>query len=159
MAILLIVIGFILIILGLAGAVVPGLPGPPLSYFGLVMLELAADGRIFTNNFFIALAVIIAVVTVVENILPVAAAKAYGASRPGIWGAIVGLILGLFFFPPFGLIIGSFIGALAGEALAGKKGPAAVRAGLATLVGNAAAAILKLVLSAVIAYYFISRLI
>ena len=159
MATIFIIIGFILIVLGLVGAIAPGLPGPPLSFFGLVMLELARDGRIFSNRFFIILAAIIIFVTVVENLLPIFAARVYGASKKGIYGAVIGMIAGFLFFPPFGLILGSLIGAVVGEILAGKKESAAWRSGLATLAGNVVSTVLKFTLSAVIAYYFFSRLI
>ena len=153
-----IIIGIVLVLAGLVGSIAPGLPGPPLSYLGLIMLELAQDERLFSTSFLITLAIITLVVTIAENILPVLGAKVYKASKQGIWGAIIGLIIGTFFFPPLGLIFGVFIGAVAGEILAGKKHGQALKAGLATFLGNILAMVIKLALSILIAFYFFQGL-
>jgi uncharacterized protein YqgC (DUF456 family) len=149
-----IVIGPILIIAGIIGSVAPGLPGPPLSYLGLIMLELATGERIFSTSFLIVMAVITLAVTIIENLLPILGAKVSGASKAGIWGAVIGLIIGSVFFPPLGLIFGVLIGAIAGEILAGRSGGKALKAGLATFFGNVLSIIVKLALAGFIAYYF-----
>ena len=155
---ILIVFGLIFVLAGLVGSIAPIIPGPPLAYFSLVALELAQDGRLFSNSFFIVLAIITAIVTIGENILPILGAKVSGASRQGVWGAAIGLLAGAFFFPPLGLILGVLLGAIIGEILAGKKRQQALRAGLATFLGNLMSMLVKLILSIIIAFYFFTGL-
>lgn len=154
MEIFLYIIGTVLVLVGIIGSIAPGVPGPPLAYVALLILEWSKDSDVFSTEFLVVLGVITLVVTIVENLLPLAGARIYGASRQGMWGAVIGLVAGIFVFPPFGLIFGVLIGAVAGELLAGRNSRQAWRAGLATFAGNMASIFLKLALSFVIAYYF-----
>jgi len=156
MEIVFLILGTVLVLAGIVGSIAPGVPGPPLAYISLFVLELAQPERVFSDQFFIVLGIVTLVVTVVENLLPLLGARVYGASRRGMIGAILGLIAGIFILPPFGLILGVLLGAVAGEVLAGKSGNQAWRAGFATFLGNLASILLKLILSLVLAYYFFS---
>jgi hypothetical protein len=86
--------------------------------------------------------------------LPAVGAKKYGASRAGVWLSVLGLVLGIFLLPPFGFLLGAFLGALAGELLAG-KGAKAVRPAWGVFVGTVAGIGLKLATCAVLAWYFV----
>jgi len=154
MTILLIIIGGILVLVGIAGCVVPVLPGPPISYASLIVLSLAYKWKAFSADFLIVMGIVTAAVTVLDFILPVYLPKRYGASRYGIWGSIVGMIAGMIFFPPFGLIIGTFAGAILGELAFNKDKRVTLKAALGVLVGTVAATMLKVTASGVIGFYF-----
>ena len=113
MNIFLVVLAFIFLLIGLVGSVVPVLPGPPFSYIGLLLLQWSGHGS-FSAVFLIVWAVITVVVTVMDYFLPAWLTKKFGGSRAAVLGSVLGLIVGLF-FAPLGMLVGPFLGALAGE--------------------------------------------
>jgi uncharacterized protein YqgC (DUF456 family) len=114
MEIILVVVAFLLLLTGLLGSVVPALPGPPLSYVGLLLLQWSGYAG-FSSTFLWVWAFITIAVTVIDNFLPAWMTKRFGGSRMAVIGSVIGLIIGMIFFPPVGLILGPFLGALAGE--------------------------------------------
>jgi uncharacterized protein YqgC (DUF456 family) len=96
-------------------------------------------------------------VTILDYIVPVWGTKRFGGSRSGTIGAAVGLVIGLF-FAPLGLILGPFLGAVAGEMLAGKDNTSSLRSGFGSLLGFLTGVVMKLIVSGVITYYFILEL-
>jgi hypothetical protein len=154
MSITLIIIGGILAIVGIVGCVVPVLPGPPISYISLILLSWAYKWKAFTTNFLLLMGIITVVVTVLDFILPIYLPKRYGASKFGIWGSILGMIAGMIIFPPFGLIIGTFLGAVLGELAFNKDKRASLKAALGVFVQTIAAIMLKVSVSGMIGFYF-----
>lgn len=154
----LIISGILLMIGGIAGCALPVLPGPPLSYLGLLLLHFTS-GYEFKPGFLLVWGLITILVTFIDYLIPVWGAKKFGASRPGIWGSIIGLLIGLIFFPPFGIIFGPFAGAVTGELLSGKNTPHALRAGFGSFVGFFAGVLLKLVASGMMTWHFFETLI
>jgi len=102
--------------------------------------------------------IIALVLVVIDYIVPAIGAKKFGASRIGLAGSIIGMIIGFFVFPPFGIFIGTFLGAVIGELISGKKGEAAIKIGIGTFVGNLAGIALKLSFSIFILVMYISAL-
>ena len=151
------IIGTLLIIIGIVGCIIPGLPGPPLSYVGVLMLQLGPD-KPFTWKFFLTWGIITAAVTALDYIVPVLGTKKLGGSRRGVWGSVIGLFLGMFFFPPLGIIIGPFVGAIVGELSGGKNTEDALRAGFGSFIGFLTGTVLKLIVSGMLTYYFFINL-
>lgn len=152
MDIFLVLIGIIFIFLGIIGCVLPVIPGPPLSYVGLVFLQITS-GSPFTTNFMILWALIALGVTALDYIVPIWGTKKYGGSKYGTWGSMIGLVLGLF-IPPIGIILGPFVGALVGELIYGRKANEALRSGYGALIGFLLGTGLKLITSGIITFYF-----
>ena len=114
MDILLIIIGLICMILGILGCFLPVLPGPFLSWFGLLILYFT--NAIAMNYWFLGITLFITlVITLLDFIIPAQGTKKFGGSKYGIWGTNIGLIIGLFTPIPFGFLIGPFVGAFIGE--------------------------------------------
>jgi len=151
---LLIIIGSITIILGLLGCFLPILPGPPLSFLGLVLVYISKFGQ-FNSSILIWTGISALVVTLLDYILPIWATKKFGGTKRGVWGATIGLIIGTFVFPPFGIIVGPFLGALIGEASARETNGKAFKSALGSFLGFLLGTGLKLIVSGVIAYYFV----
>jgi uncharacterized protein YqgC (DUF456 family) len=154
---ILLLTGGLLVIAGIAGCMLPFLPGPPLSYLGLIILQLSSRHP-FTTNFLLIFGVITLMVLMLDFIIPVYSTKKFHGSKYGVRGSIIGLIAGFIFFPPFGIIIGPAIGAFLGEIFSGKKAAMAVRSAVASLAGFLAGTMIKLTLSVLMSYHFFSNL-
>ncbi|MBK6346332.1 MAG: DUF456 domain-containing protein [Bacteroidales bacterium] len=148
-----ITLGVVLTIAGIAGCILPFIPGPPLSYSALLVL-LIVDEQTFTSRFLIVWLLVTTVVTILDYYVPVWGTKKFGGSRKGVWGATIGLVAGIFFFPPFGMIAGPFLGAFLGELIEGKDTQAALRSGFGSFIGFVAGTVMKLTVSVIMAFYF-----
>ncbi|MCD6112823.1 MAG: DUF456 domain-containing protein [Bacteroidales bacterium] len=149
-----IVLGSLLLIVGVLGCIIPIIPGPPISYISLLLLQIT-EKHPFTTRFLVIWALITTVVTVLDYVVPVYGTKKFGGSKKGIWGATIGLFIGIFFSPPIGIIVGPFLGALIGELIAGKESKVAFMSALGSFIGFVAGTLLKIVASVTMAYYFI----
>lgn len=152
--IIIIIVGSLFSILGIIGCIFPALPGPPLNYIALLLIHFTGINE-FTTTFLIVYLIINIIVQALDYVLPVYGAKRYGASKKGIWGSVIGMFLGFFFFPPFGVILGALIGAVAGELIAGKKESEAMRAGFATFIASLIMMVAKLALAVIMTFYFV----
>ncbi len=116
----LISVGLVLILAGLVGAFLPVLPGPPLSWLGLLCVFLISEVP-FQWGWVVTTFILMMLITVLDFVLPAMGAKKYGGSKAGIWGSVIGMLFGLLFFPPFGIFIGTFIGAFTAELIWSKN--------------------------------------
>jgi len=152
---ILLILSIILMILGIIGCLVPVLPGPPLSYLGLILLHFTKFAD-FSSAFLIVMAAIAVVVTILDYIVPVWGTKKFGGSKYGTRGAAVGLVIGLFLGPP-GIIIGPFIGAVVGELIFKDDMKYAIKAGFGSLLGFLTGIGLKLAASFIMTFYFVKE--
>ena len=153
MDVVLIIIGILLLLIGFAGCIIPGVPGPPIAYIGLLIQVFKTENP-FTTKFLIIWALIMVGVSLLDYVVPVIGTKKFGGSKRGIWGSVIGLFVGIFFFPPIGLIIGPFLGAFIGELTGGKETQSALKAGFGSFIGFITGVALKLVVTGLMAYYF-----
>jgi len=153
----LLALAIIMMIVGIAGCLLPVLPGPPLTYLGLVVLHFTKFGPVSTN-LFIILGVVAIVVTVIDYIVPIWGTRQFGGSKYGMRGAAVGLVIGLF-LGPFGIIAGPFIGAVVGELLFKDDIKYALKAGFGSLLGFLTGVGLKLAASLLMTFYFVKTII
>ncbi|MDA1196002.1 MAG: DUF456 domain-containing protein [Planctomycetota bacterium] len=160
MVTVLILLGLLLLLVGLVGCVLPVLPGPPISFAGLLLLWWARDGSAATFGWpaLVVLGVLTIVVTVLDFVVPAWGAKRYGASKTGVWLSVVGMLVGLVMFPPFGMLVGAFAGALAGELMIGKREGDAARAAWGVFIGTLAGVGLKLAVSLAISVVYVLEL-
>ena len=154
MDILLITISVLLIIIGILGSIVPILPGPPIVFCGLLLVHFSSNHP-FTIELLVIFGVLAILSAVIDNVLPVYATKKFNGSRKGVWGSAIGLFVGLFFFPPFGIILGPMLGAFVGEIADGKTTSNAIRPAFGSLIGFLSSIFLRFTLSIVMAYYFV----
>ena len=154
----LIVIGLILAIAGMVGCILPIIPGPILSFAALLLLSWVKNWQIFSQTFLIVMAMLTALLIILDYVAPALGAKKYGASRYGLWGSAIGMITGIFFIPPWGMIVGAFVGAMVGELASGKSGRKALRAGWGILIGNILGIGLKLAFTAVVLFYYVKEM-
>jgi hypothetical protein len=153
----LILCGGICMVIGIIGCLLPVLPGPPISYVGLLLLQLTSKHP-FSAKFLIIYGILTVFVFVIDYIIPVYGTKKLQGSKYGIWGSAIGLLIGVLFFLPFGIIVGPLLGAFLGELVTGKDIARSMKSALGSLVGFLAGTALKLVLSISMAYYYIISL-
>ena len=158
MTVLLVALSALCILIGLIGCVVPGIAGPPFSFLGLILLSISKGWQLFSPGFLVTMAGITVFVTILDVIVPAVGARRFGASRAGFWGAVIGMILGILVFPPFGVIAGAFMGAIAGEWMGGKQTREALRAGWGVFVGVLVGMALKLTVSGILTFYYVKAL-
>lgn len=157
-SVLLIVLGIILLAAGFVGCILPILPGPPIAFLALFCSSIHENWAAYGPLEWVVLSALVVVVTILDFVVPVMGAKKYGASRAAVWLSIVGMVVGLFLFPPFGMLVGAFVGAFVGELMAGKDSSEALRPAWGVFVGTVVGTGLKLAVCAVIAYYFVDAL-
>jgi uncharacterized protein YqgC (DUF456 family) len=150
-------LGIIFMIIGIIGCLVPVLPGPPLSFLGLILLHFSRFGQ-FTTPLLIILAVITVAVTIMDYFVPVWGTRKFGGSKYGTRGATVGLIIG-FFLGPAGIVLGPLIGAFVGEMIFKDDINYALKAGFGSLLGFLTGIGLKLAASFAMTFYFVKELI
>lgn len=167
----LIFLGAFIMVVGLIGCVVPVIPGPPISYVGILILHFTEKVQ-FSSTFLLIWAFIAIAVTVIDNIVPVWGTRKTGGSKWGVWGSAIGLIIGIF-FAPIGIFIGPFLGALFGELMfqhtqegksdkvemdSNKKTKRAFIAALGSFLGLMVGIVLKLVVSFYLTFRFVKAL-
>lgn len=156
MDVALIVIAIVLCLLGIAGSVLPALPGHPLNYIAMWCVQWVYHP--FSNTVLIVFGILTVIVLLFDYFMPVWWAKKYGATREGIIGSVIGMLAGIF-FTPIGMILGTLAGAVIGDMIAGRTGPEAARSGMATLIGTFVAVGIKLLLAGIMTSFIIYKLI
>ena len=133
----------VLILAGIAGTVLPALPGLPLVFAGMALAAWAGDFQEVGVPMLVLLGLLTVLSLVVDFLATMLGAKRVGASRLALVGSVVGTLVGLF-FGPIGLFAGPFLGALVGELIHGRQIHAAAKVGLGTWVGIVIGTVLKL---------------
>src|SRR3989344_5141207 len=113
--ILLITLSFILVITGGLGVILPLLPGVPVAWLGLLLFAYVTYFAVITWKALLIFLVLVFVTLILDALAPMVGAKKYNASSYGLAGSVIGLFLGLAIFGPIGIILGPFLGAVAGE--------------------------------------------
>ena len=134
-------------LVGIIGSILPALPGPPISWVGILMLYLCEG--ISINYWILAVTLLIAVIIgILDYIIPAKGTKYFGGSKYGIWGTNIGLVVGIFAPIPFGFLIGPFVGALVGELIynSQEKGRA-FKAATGSFIGFLAGTFMKVLVS------------
>lgn len=156
MEIYLTIIAILLAVAGLAGCILPGLPGPPLNYFALLILQW--QYHLFTIPFLIGWGVVTVLMVVLDYYAPVWISRKLGATKAGITGSWIGLLAGII-FTPIGMVAGMIAGAVIGDLIAGKQLHEALRSGLGNAAGTLLSTGLKLIVSMVLTFYLVKELI
>lgn len=158
MEILFISLALILSVVGLAGSVLPVLPGAPLNLAALVLLFFIGQGTDPALWIMLAFGLLTGLSLLADYALPAHSVKRYGATALGVIGAVLGLLVGFLVFSLPGLLLGTFLGAVLGELLAGKELSAAIKAGAAGVSGSILAIVFKTILALGMTIYLLLKL-
>jgi len=151
-----IIVGGLLMILGILGNVLPFLPGTPICYLGLLLQQFRTI-RPFSTTCLVLWAIVVLLVIILDYLTPIYGTKKFGGSKYGVWGCTLGF-LAAFWMGPIGIIIGPFIGAFIGELIAGQEASLALRAAVGSFAGFLFGTMIKLIVSAVMAWYFVKSI-
>ena len=163
MTYVLIIAAILLAAIGLVGAIVPGIAGPPFSFLGLLVLSFV-DGIDYSTSFLVIMGIIGAIIFVLDYVVPIGGTKTLGGTKAGVRGSTIGLIFGLLFtiIFPIGfsaILLGPFIGAYIGERNAGTPDHNAWRSAFGSFVGFLAGTFIKTVYAVVCLFYIFKDLI
>ena len=155
MDLLLVVIGFVCVILGVFGSFLPVVPGPGLSWLGILLLYFT--NSIPMNYYILGLTLVITVIiSILDYVIPAHGTKRFGGSSYGVWGTNIGLVVGILAPIPFGFIIGPFAGAFVGELLYNSKDPSrAFKAATGSFIGFLASSFMKFIVCVVFLGLFV----
>ena len=157
----LIIIAVVLAIVGFLGAIIPGIPGTPLSFIALLLLFFIPEMK-YTTVFILVMGFLCAVITVLDYVIPIYGTKKLGGTKMGVRGSTIGLIVSILVLPllgvvigPFGIggiILGPFVGAYIGEIMAGNS-ENAFRSAIGSFLGFLAGTFIKIVYGIVVIVY------
>lgn len=156
----LIVLAIVLALIGLVGAVVPGIAGTPFSFLALLVLSFVENTN-YSAYFLVIMGIIGAIVFALDYVVPVWGTKKFGGSKSGVRGSTIGLFVGLFitlFFPIgfIALLLGPFVGAYLGEKVAGTDDHLAWRSAFGSFAGFLLGTGIKIVYACA-CIYFVAR--
>tara|TARA_B000000475_G_C15934265_1_gene422085 strand:+ start:474 stop:962 length:489 start_codon:yes stop_codon:yes gene_type:complete len=145
------VVTFILL-LGIIGCFVPIMPGPPISYGALLLFHFSTSYSIKDDILWL-MAFIVLAVTVFDLWVQIYGVKKFGGTKKAVNGSIIGLVIGIFFLPPFGIIFGPFLGAFIGAIMEeGSDVNKSIKIALGALSGFMVGTMLKISVSLYIIY-------
>jgi uncharacterized protein YqgC (DUF456 family) len=150
------IIGLLLNGLGILGCVIPTLPGPFISWLSLFLFFLLPEHELSTTTLVVT-GIFMALVSALDYIVPVLGAKKFGSSREGVIGGMIGIVLGLFFFPPFGIILGPLVGTVIGDIIAGGTFTKALNSGVGSMLGFILGTSIKLIFSITVLVIFTAK--
>lgn len=144
---ILLILSLILMTTGILGSFLPVLPGPPISWVGLLCIFLIKD--IPYNYWLLGITLVITItISVLDYLIPAQGTKKFGGSKYGIWGTNIGLIVGLIAPIPLGFLIGPFVGALIGELLFDRGNlTRALKAATGSIIGFLVSTFMKFVVT------------
>lgn len=149
----LLVIAIVCVVIGLIGSVVPALPGPPVSWIGVLVFAFTAQA--WHNIWWVVgiTGAIMLFLILLDYLMPGWTAKRYGGSKRGMHGATIGAVVSLIVFPILGVVIGPanivgiilgpFVGAYIGELTTGASGDVALKAAFGSFVGLLGSTLVK----------------
>ena len=136
----------VLVVVGIAGLVLPAMPGPPLLFGGLLLAAWIEEFNFVGWVTLTVLGVLAALTYVVDFVASALGVSRFGASTRAVWGAVLGALVGLA-FGPIGILLGPFVGALLGELSLQRTLSQAGRAGLGATIGLVVGTALKMAIA------------
>lgn len=162
------ILAIILAIVGIIGAIVPGLPGPPISWAALLLLYIADEASAVSIEMLVVTGIFAVLITVLDYVVPAWGTKRFGGTKAGTRGSTIGLIVSVFVLPllgiaigPFGIVgilAGPFVGAYLGEKWSGNDDHQALRSAIGSFVGFLAGTLMKLTYGIIIIVLLVKNL-
>ncbi|MBR1792632.1 MAG: DUF456 domain-containing protein [Bacteroidales bacterium] len=154
-----IVVALILAVAGIVGSIVPGLPGPPLSWAGLLLFSFAPQAAV-APWMLIVTALLCLLITLLDYLVPSVFTKKFGGSKFGVWGCCLGLLISILGMPlgpqgVIGIVFWPFAGAFVGELISGKPVAISIKAAYGSFLGFLMGTFVKVVYATALLIYMI----
>lgn len=156
--IFLIIFAFALVLSGAVGVIIPFLPGVPMAWVGMLLFAYATQFSEITWTALLVFLGFTLLTIAIDVAAPLLGARTYRASWYGIGGALLGLPIGTILMGPLGVLVGPFLGAMAGEMWHGKTSEEAMRAARGTIIGYVIGNAIKLAVVVVMLGFLIMAL-
>jgi uncharacterized protein YqgC (DUF456 family) len=153
------ILSLIIMLVGLAGTILPAVPGAPLIWGGILLFGFATGFKVIGSGILGVTFVLMLISLAVEYLASIYGARRYGGTIYGDVGALVGGILGIVMFGLLGLFLGPFAGAVIGELMGGRKPEAAFRVGVGTVIGVLGGSVLKFMIGLTMIAIFVCQII
>ncbi len=159
MATFLLILTVLFIILGIIGCIAPVIPGLPIAFIA-VLLYAYYDGFVHIGlNYLIIIGVLTIIAVGVDYLMVYLGTKIFGASKASTIGALIGSVVGIPFIPPLGIIVFSFLGALATEMYITQDINKSLKAAFGSFLGFISGTFFKVALGVAILISFIIKVI
>lgn len=149
------IVSLAIMAVGLAGTVLPVIPGIALIYCGYLIYGLASSWQCFGAWTMLFWGAVTAATFALDYFAPMFGARRSNSSILGIWGSFAGSVIGLVLFGLPGLLVGTFAGALVGELMARKPAAQALRSGWGALLGFLAGSLIKVMIGLIMVGAFV----
>lgn len=156
--ILLVLVVLALFAIGFLGIFLPIVPGVALAWLGFFIYAIVQDFQTISLTTVLVFLGLTLFTWITDFLAPMIGAKKYHASRYGVIGSSLGLLIGVLILGPIGIIAGPFLGAIAGELAAGRKSQEALHSAIGTFIGFLAGSLVKLIVVMVMFGFFIASL-
>ncbi len=153
LTICLLILAVVLTLVGVAGAILPALPGPPFSLAGLIIVYFALPGSV-SLTLLIVMGILTIVAAALDYLAPIILTRVGGGSKEAMLFTTLGLVVGLFFMP-LGLILGPLVGAFVGEYSHSAQLGKALWVAFISFLSFLFTTVIKLILAAMMTYYII----
>lgn len=134
---------------GIAGCILPGLPGPPINFLAMVLVHWQIEP--FSATTLWVMGILALIVIALDYAIPVWSARLFGATPTGVRWSVYGMLLGLF-FTPIGMMTGLFLGAVLGDLKEGKSPIDALKAGVGSYLGTVVGIVIKCIVALIISF-------
>ncbi|GHT23961.1 membrane protein [Bacteroidia bacterium] len=148
------IISILLLLVAFAGCFLPMLPGPTLAYIALLMRHFfTTPEKPYSTTFLVAMGIAMAVVFVLDYVIPGWLVRKTGGSKAGSRGALIGMIAGVI-FTPLGMLLGMFLGAFIGELISSNDFGRSLRMAVFSFLGFLLSTGMKFIYCIVVTWYF-----
>jgi hypothetical protein len=158
MSIIGLIIAVFFFLAGIAGTILPALPGAIMIWLGMLVYGYIVDFHHLPWTFFLGQGLAVVLIFLIDYLAGIWGVRRYGGSAAAVWGGILGVLLGTVLLGPFGLIFGPFIGAVLGELYLKNPPEKAFQTGMGTLIGFLGGTVLKIAVEAVMISWFFFRI-
>lgn len=156
--IILFTISLIIMLVGMAGIIVPIIPSTPLIWFGAFFYAIFTHFEKISWMILLIFALLTIFSIILENLGNIYGAKRFGATRWGIIGSIAGTGVGFYMGGPIGLILGPIVGTIIFEIIGGKDYAGALKSGLGNFVGFMGGSVIKIIIGLAMISTFIWKI-